>query len=409
MWANPNFIKLWTGQTVSKFGTHITGVAMSAIAVVILKATPIQMGLLSAIGGLPVLLFSLPAGVWVDRLRRKPILVITDLARALILLSIPITTLAGALSIGQLFLVAGLVGILTEFYSVADQSFLPVVVKREELIEANARIGSSDSLAEIAGPSLGGTLVQWMSAPYAILVDAATYFFSAASLGLIHAAEPPPVPRDHPDLRREIIDGLQTVISQPVLRALMLTTATHRFFGNFIGAIYWFFLARDLGLPPAIVGISIGFGGVGALIGTLVAGRITRRFGIGHTLIGSLSIVALWSGLLFLPLTRWPASMVSGVFFVMQLMGDIFWSIFFINVISLRQSVIPSEILGRASASLDFVGEGASPVGGLVGGLLATAIGARSTWLVGAVGILAASLWLILSPVRRIRSVNDVT
>jgi predicted MFS family arabinose efflux permease len=200
-----------------------------------------------------------------------------------------------------------------------------------------------------------------------------------------------------------MVEGLRIVTRHPILRALMATTATHRFFGNFIGTVYWLFLVRDLGLPPAIVGVSIGIGGIGAFLGTLLADRFTRRFGVGHTIIGSLIIVPLWSGLLLLPLTTWSVSRVSGVFFVMQLMGDIFWSVFFINVVSLRQVLIPTHILGRASASLDFVGEGAGPIGALVAGLVATAIGARATWLVGAAGILAGSLWLIFSPVRRLQ------
>ena len=361
LWANSDFVKLWTGQTVSKFGTHITSAAMAATAVLVLQATPAQMGLLGAIGGLPVLLFSLLAGVWVDRLRRKPILITADLGRAFILLSVPIAMLAGVLSMQQLYLVAGLVGVFTVFYSVADQSFLPAVVKRDQLVEANARIGSSDSLAEIAGPSLGGILVQWLSAPYAIFVDAVSYLFSAGCLGSIRTPEPAPERHEHPNVWREMVAGLRTVIHQPILRALMGTTATLNFFGNFIGTIYWMFLVRDLNLPPAIVGVSIGVGGVGALIGTLVAERITRRFGVGRTLIGALFMGNVWSGLLFLPLAQWPVSLVSGVIFAMQLTGDIFWSIFFINVISLRQAIIPANILGRASASLDFVGEGAAP------------------------------------------------
>ena len=402
LWANPDFIKLWVGQTVSKFGTHITSAAMAATAVLVLQATPAQMGLLGAFAGLPVLLFSLLAGVWVDRLRRKPILIIADLGRAFILLSIPLAALLGTLSMAQLYVVAGLVGVLTVLYNVADQSFLPAVVARDKLVEANARIGASDALAEIAGPSLGGILVQWLSAPYAIFVDAGSYLFSATSLGLIRAPEPLPAPRERPHLWREMAEGLRIVVHQPVLRALMGTTATYRFFGSFIGTIYWLFLVRDLGLPPAIVGVSIGIGGVGAFIGTLVAERITRRFGVGRTLIGSLIIVPLGSGLLLLPITEWSVSMVSGLFFVMQLMGDIFWSVFFINVISLRQAIIPAHMLGRASASLDFVGEGTTPLGALVGGVVATVIGARWTWLVGAAGILAGSLWLIFSPVRRL-------
>jgi MFS family permease len=404
LWANPDFIKLWAGQTVSKFGTHLTDTAMAATAVLVLHATPAQLGLLGAFAGLPVLLVSLLAGVWVDRLRRKPILITADLGRAVILLSIPLAALAGALSMGQLYVVAGLVGALNVLYNVADQSFLPAVVTRDKLVEANARIGASDALAEIAGPSLGGLLVQVLSAPYAIFVDAGTYLFSAASLGLIRSREPQPVRRVRPDVWREILDGLRTVARQPVLRALMGITATHRFFGNFIGTIYWLFLVRDLGLPPAIVGVSIGLGGVGALIGTLVAEPITRRFGVGATLIGSVVIIASVSAPLLLPLTTWPVIAVSGVIFFIQLVGDVFWAVFFINVTSLRQAVIPMEILGRASASLDFVGEGAAPIGALVGGLIATLIGARGTWLLGAAGIILGSAWLIFSPVRGLRA-----
>jgi MFS family permease len=404
LWDNPDFVKLWAGQTVSKFGTHITGAAMAATAVLLLQATPAQMGLLGAFGGIPVLMISLLAGVWVDRLRRRRILIAADLGRAVILLSIPLAALTGSLTISQLYGVAALVGVLTVFYNVANQSFLPAVVRRDELVEANARIGASEALAEIAGPSLAGILVQWLSAPYAILIDASSYFFSAASLGLIRVSEPPLVSPAHTNVWHEMREGLRIVTRHPILRALMGTTATHTFFGNFIGTIYWLYLVRDLGLPPAIVGVSIGIGGVGAFLGTLLAERFARRFGVGRTIIGSLIIIPLWSGLLFLPLTTWSVSRVSGVFFVMQLMGDIFWSVFFINVVSLRQSLIPLHMLGRASASLDFVGQGAGPIGALVAGVVATAIGARATWLLGAAGILAASLWLIFSPVRQLQT-----
>jgi predicted MFS family arabinose efflux permease len=361
------------------------------------------MGLLGAFAGLPVLMISLLAGVWVDRLQRKRILIAADLGRAFILLSIPLAALTGRLNMPQLYMVAALVGVLTVFYNVADQSFLPAVVAREKLVEANARIGASEALAEIAGPSLAGLLVQWLSAPYAIFIDASSYFFSAASLGMIRVPEPPSISQAHANVWHEMMDGLRVVTRHPILRALMATTATHNFFGNFIGTIYWLYLVRDLGLPPAIVGVSIGVGGIGAFLGTLLAERFTRRFGVGRTIIGSLMIIPLWSWLLFLPLTTWSVSMVSGVFFVMQLMGDIFWSVFFINVVSLRQSLIPPHMLGRASASLDFVGQGAGPIGALVAGAVATAIGARATWLVGAAGILAASLWLIFSPVRQLQ------
>jgi len=404
LWSNPDFVKLWAAQTVSKFGTHITGAAMAAVAVIVLQATPAQMGWLGALAGLPILLVSLFAGVWVDRLRRRPILIAADLGRGFILLSIPLAALAGLLKMPQLYAVALLVGLLNVLYNVADHSYLPAVVARDQLVEANARIGASDSLAEVAGPSFAGVLMQWLGAPYAIFVDVGTYLFAAASLILIRKREPAPEPRAHPNLWREMLEGLRIVMGHPILRALMATTATHRFFGNFIGTIYWLFLVRDLGLSPAIVGVSIGIGGVGAFIGTFIAERLTLRFGIGRSIIGSLVVVPLFSGFLLLPITTWSSSVVAGLIFAVQLLGDIFWSVFFINVISLRQAVIPAQILGRASASLDFVGEGAAPIGALVGGIIATLIGARWTWLLGAVGILAGSLWLIFSPVRRLHS-----
>lgn len=403
LWSNRDFTKLWTAQTVSKFGTHITGAAMAATAVLVLEATPAQMGLLGAFEGLPVLLISLFAGVWVDRLRRKPILITADLGRAILLLSIPIAALLGRLSMEQLYLTAGLVGALSVLYNVADQSYLPALVKQDQLIEANARIGASESIAEVAGPSIAGLLVQWLGAPYAILVDAGTYLFSAGFLGSIRTGEPLPMRSDQPNLWREMKEGLETALVNPVLRALMGATATHTFFGSFIGTIYWIFLVRDLDLSPAVVGVSIGIGGIGAFLGTLIVGRLTRRLGVGKTLISSLVIVALFSLPLLLPLETWGTSWVTALLFSIQLGGDIFWSVFFINVTSLRQATIPPLLLGRASATLDFAGEGSAPLGALMGGLAATLIGARFTWLLGAAGILGASLWLIFSPVRKIR------
>jgi predicted MFS family arabinose efflux permease len=404
VWRNPSFRKLWVGQAISKFGSHITSVAMAAVAVLALQATPAQMGVLGTFEGLSALLLGLLAGVWVDRLQRRPILIVADLGRALVLVSIPLAALFSTLSMPQLYVVTGLVGTLTVLYNIAHPSYLPSVVTRADLVRANALIGASDAAAEIAGPSLAGTLVQWLSAPYAISIDVGTYLFSAICLARIHTPEPRPMLHERPNMWREMIEGLRIVIHHPVLRALAGTTATHRFFGSFIGTIYWLFLVRDLGLSPAIVGVTIGVGGVGAFIGTLVAPRITRRMGVGRTLIASLIVVPLWSGFLLLPITTWPTNAVIGILFVIQLMGDIFWSIFFINVASLRQAAIPTHLLGRASASLDVVGEGATPLGALVGGAVATVIGARWTWLVGAAGILVGSLWLILSPVRQLHA-----
>jgi len=405
--SNANFVKFWVGQTVSKFGTHLTDAAIAASAILILQATPAEMGLLGALGGLPVLAVSLFAGVWVDRLRRKPLLIAADLGRAALLLSLPLATWAGVLNMAQMYVVVVLVGTLTVLYHVADQSFLPAIVARSRLVEANARIGASDSLAEIAGTSLAGALVQWLGAPLAMVADIFTYLFSAGSLAAIQAVEPAPEPQAAPNLWREMVAGMRFTLQHPILRALVGVTSMHRFFGSFIGVIYWLFLMRDLGFSPGMVGLSIGAGGAGSLIGALFADRLIRRFGLGRTLIACNLIIPLWSGLLLFPITTWLQITAFAILLVIQFMGDMFWSVFIIGVASLRQSAIPAAQLGRVSASLDFVGEGAAPLGALAAGGIAAMIGSQATWLWGAGGILLGALWLIFSPVRAIVSLNE--
>jgi predicted MFS family arabinose efflux permease len=369
--------------------------------VLLLAATPAQMGILDALAGMATLTVSLIAGVWVDRLRRRPILIATDLARAAILITIPIVAVFGRLSMAQLYVVAALTGTFAVFYNLADRSFLPTLVSREALVEANSKIGVSDSLAEIAGPSLGGVLVQWLNPPLAILIDALSYVFSAACARLIRVVEPPPAaPATRQPVMQEIREGIQILANQPILRALAGSLGTINFFGSFIGALYWLFLVRELDLPPALVGVSIGVGGAGALLGALIAGRLTQQFGQGRIL---LATMLLWGAFAFvIPLAYWRGPWLAPIVMATQLLGDIPIAIYLINEVSLRQSIIPDRLLGRANASIEFVSQGMAPLGALAGGVLGETIGVRPTLLVAAIGIALASLWIFLSPIPRL-------
>lgn len=400
LWRHPDFVKLWAAHTVSALGTGITGQALPLTALLVLGASAGEMGLLAAITQVPVVVI-LFAGVWVDRLRRRPILIAADVGRAALLVSIPIAAVAGALSLGQLFVVAALVESLSLFFSVAYRSYLPSLVQRERLVEGNSKLSAGGSVAEISGPGLGGVLVQWLSAPLAILFDAASFLLSALFLGAIRTPEPPPKPpEERQSVRSEISEGLRVVLSNPVLRALAACSGTFTFFGNFF-ALYPLYVVRDLGMPPALVGLFVGAGGIGALVGAMLVGPVTRRFGVGPTLIGSLSFAGIvGSPILFVD---GPLPLNVAVFFAAQLVGDIAICIYLINDMSLRQAMVPDRLLGRATASMGFLVGALGPVGALLGGLLGELIGARYTLAIAVIAITLAPLWLFFSPARALR------
>src|SRR6266700_868280 len=340
---NRNFGLLWSGQTISEFGSRITREGLPLAANLVLRATPVQMGLLAAIGTLPVLLVSLFAGVWVDRLRRRPLLIVADLGRAILLLSIPLAAVFGLLRIEQLYLVAALVGILTIIFEVANQSFLPGLVPREQIVEANSKLSASSSLAEIGGPTLAGVLVQAITAPLAILFDALSFLVSALCAGFI----------------------------------------------------------RELAVTPALYGVLVTFGGIGAFVGAFSASRLVRRVGLGKTLIGAMLLSGAAS--LLTPLAGGPHLVIIAMLMASQLVGDFGREIYLINAVSLRQSIIPNHLLGRVNASAQFLTEGIWPLGAILAGLLSEAIGMRYTLLLGAgMGFLLSSAWLLFSPLRRL-------
>lgn len=403
LWKNPDFLKLWLGRTISNMGNGITGIALPLTAVLVLSATPAQMGIIGALEGISVLLFGLIAGVWVDRLRRRPVLIATDLGRAVVISSIPVAALLGILRIEQVYIVAALIGILTVFFNAADASYLPGLVQSTELVEGNSKLGISDALAEMVGPAIAGALVQLFSAPLAIVVDAFTFLFSALCMARIRKPEPAPTkvePRSC--IWHESVAGLLFVLKHPLLRVLAGSASLFNFTGMFIGTLYTLYVVRTLGLSPTILGLLVATGGLSALAGALLAKFVIGRIGLGLTIGGGLFVYGLVG--LLMPLAYGPVPVVATLLFTSQLVGDAAISMYFIAELSLRQSLVPHHLLGRVNASIQMLTGGSAPVGALIAGIIAEYIGVRSTLFIGVAGIISAGLWLLLSPVSKIRT-----
>lgn len=399
LWRQPDFLKLWTGQTVSSFGSMFG--ALSLTALVFLDATPAEMGLLAMAGGVPALAFALFAGVWIDRVRRRPVMIAADLGRFAALVTIPVAALADAVVIEHLYAVAFVAGVLQLSYELAYRSYLPSVVEREELLEGNARLSATESLAESASPAVGGALVQFAGGPAAVLVDSLTFLWSAFWVAMIRRPETAPEGHGGRAVMTDLADGLRLVWRDRVLRALTGAAGTSRFFGGFYEALYGLFLIRELGFSPLLLGITIGAGGLGGLAGSLLAGRMTRRLGYGGTLLTSSAMM-----LLFGPMTvlaGGPMELAFAMVFAAQILSDPFWVMYDIAAVSLRQSLAPPRALGRVNSTLHVVQAGLQPLGAVVAGLLATGIGVRETLAVAVVGGAFSIVWLLASPVPGLR------
>ncbi len=403
---NPDFIKLWTGQTISALGSHITNGGLPLLAVITLQASPLQMGLLEAVGSTPILLFSLIAGVWVDRLRRRPLMIATDLARAFVLATIPIAAVLGRLNIGQIYVVIALTGILTVVFNTAYRAYLPSLISREKILEGNSRLALSESTAEVIGPGLTGLLVQTITAPIAILFDALSFLLSVGSLALIRKPEPPPIlTAERQSMLVEAQEGISVLLHHPLLRAITAENATHSFFGNFIGVLYALYAIRILHISPFWMGVSIGVGGASSLIGALLAERAVHRFGFGRTMLG-----AVWIDRIFVMMIPLAASFppLGLAILIFSQIGDILGTIYAINSISLRQSVIPARQLGRVSASMELIVAGVGPLGALAGGLLGNVLGVQNTLFIAAAGITLGGIWLLASPIRYLQEIPSI-
>ena len=398
---NPDFRKLWIGQAISQIGSNITGVGLPLTAVLVLKASPLQMGFLSGAGAAAVLLFGLFAGAWVDRLRRRPILIAADLGRAVVLGIIPLAAMLHRLTMGDLYLVAVGSSILTVLFDVSYQAYLPSLITRENILTGNSRLALTESMAQIAGPGAAGILVQLITAPMAMLFDAASFVCSAISVWLIRKPEPAPTRTLEPHIGREISEGLGASWRDPLLRALAGRTATSAFFLGFGSSLYFLYAMRELGLTAALLGIIIAIGGTSGLFGAFLAEWLVRRFGFGRTFIGS--AVAIGMAMLLIPLAHGSVAACSAFLIASQL-GDLAWPVYTISERSLRQAITPNHLLGRVNSSMHLLFHGVLPLGALAcGKAIAQAVGMRQALLIGAIGVLLSTMWLVFSPIRRLR------
>lgn len=399
LWRHSDFLKLWSAETVTQFGTQVSQLALPLAAILILDASAFEVALLGAIQFLPFLLLTLPAGVWVDRVRRRPILVASDLARAVLLATIPVAYALDELTIWQLYAVGFCVGVGTVFFDVSYQSYLPSLVEREQLVEGNSKLEISRAGAQIAGPGIAGVLVGAITAPYAILVDAISFAGSAAFLFGIRAQEERPERRADENVARELWDGLRYLVGHRYWRPIAACTASSNFFGTIMFSIVLVFAVRELDMSPEVIGLVITLSGFGGLAAAFSAERLSSRLGVGPTIIGTAMIFG--PALILVPLApaSFPVPFLVGAFTLAGFAGVVYN----ITGISLMQTLTPERLLGRLNASRRFIVWGTIPLGSLIGGVLATAIGLRPTLWVAAIGSCFCFLPVLLSPLRSLR------
>jgi MFS family permease len=407
LWRHADFLKLWAGQTVSELGSVVTRTAIPLVALLVLGAGPNEMALLVVAASLAVLLVGFFAGAWVDRLKRRPLLIGTDAIRAVLLFSIPIAYVAGALRMEQLYVVIFVEACLGSLFDAAYPAYVPSLIGVDRVVDGNSKLATSSSLAEIGGPGLAGALVQVVSAPFAILVDAVSFAVSAISLQLIRSPEPARPVRETPTpIRREIVEGLQLVLRHRLLLPLALRSIVAHVAGSFYGVLYVIYLLQDLHLSPFLLGVVVSAGGVGSLVGSLFAARVIERFGLGPALIWT-AIGASVLGVLT-PLAQGPLLLATAMVFIPQLVGDGLQTIEGVAELSLIQGVIPDRALGRVNATLEVFSHGiAYPIGALAAAVVAGWIGVRGGIALGWAGMAISIALLVLSPLPRVRRASD--
>lgn len=405
LWHNRDFLWLWAAQSVSQFGSEVTSLALPLAAIIVLDASTFEVAALAVVDWLPFFALSLPAGVWIDRLPRRPIMIAADWGRALALASIPLAYLLDVLTLGQLYVVGLIVGTLTMFFDLSYQSYLPSVVERNELGEGNSKLEVSRSSAQVAGPGLAGVLVSVLTAPYAILVDAISFVGSALFLARVKSRERKPERsrEERPEFRAEIGEGLRFTLRHPLQRPIIVFVAISNLFVNMLFAIYLVYAVRELGLSATTIGLIASLASVGSLVGALTANRVARVFGVGRGLITVATTGGL--GLLLIPLAS--GDLVIPFLVIANMLWGFFVLNYFVTAISLIQAITPGHLLGRTNASRRFVVQSMIPLGALLGGALGTFVGLRPTIAIGAVGASVAVLPLFFSPLRTVRKTED--
>jgi MFS family permease len=395
-----DFRQLWYADTISQFGSRLTELALPVLAVTVLAANEFEMGLLATFEFLAFLVVGLPAGAWVDRWRKKRVLVAGDVLRAIALASLPLAWWLGVLTLVQVLVVALVVGTCRVFFDVAYQSYLPDLVEPDRIGEGNAALQVPESVAMIGGPALAGGAIRLIGAPFTIGLDALSFLGSALFLGRIRRRDEPPSRANRRPLRAEIGEGLRFVFGHPLLWRITACTATANFFSAMTGAMLVLFCLNDLHLDVGLIGVAMGLGAVGGLAGALATPHVNDWIGEGRTIpVTSLvwipaGVLMPLAGTVIPPLVALVASSVLATFAVV---------VYNVTQVSFRQRLCPRPLLGRMNASIRFVVWGSMPLGGFLGGVVGQAYGARTVFWVAAVGSLLACLPVLFSPLIRMR------
>ena len=406
---NANFAHLWGAATVSTFGSLVTRTALPFTAILLLDASPFAISVLRVAELLPGFVFGLVAGAWVDRLYRKPIMIATDLGRALLIATIPLAAFLGWLGLEQLYVIAALVSVLSVFFDVAYQSFLPSLVENDELMEANSKLSAAMSVAEASAFSSAGWLIQILTAPIAMLVDALTFIASAGLVTRIGEPERRAEPNSaqvRPSIASDVMEGLRAVWQQAILRAMVVAGLAQNLAFGLVGTVFLLYVNQEVGFAPGILGMIFAVGGVSSFLGAMIAGRLPR-FGIGAVMVISLLLAAI--GEAFVPLAT--AANTMGVLLLIgqQIVADSALTVYDINQVSLRQAIAPAHILGRINASVRVTEIGAVLLGTVVAGYIGETVGLRETLWAGVGLSLLAAVALALSPVRAVRRIPNTT
>lgn len=399
---NQSFRRFFTGQAVSLVGDQVSGIALPLVGVLVLHAGAAEMGYLTTAGLLPNLLFALHAGAWVDRRgRRRQTMLAADVGRAILLASVPIAYAFDALTLAQLYVVSFLVGALSVFFYVSYSTIFTALVPRERYVEANSLIHGSRALSFVGGPSLGGLIVQVLSAPAALVVDAFSFVASAFALSRISPAEPPTEPAERGHLK----GGWQFIRRTPAIWASLLATSTINFFNFVFFALFILYATRSLHVQPGMLGVVLGAGAVGGVIGSIITGRVGRRIGIGPAYV--LGCFVFPASLLLVPLAGGPRWVVLGCLFLAEFGSGVGVMLLDISSGSISQSLVPDRLRSRVSGAYMVVNYGVRPIGAFLGGVLGSELGLRPTLWIATVGGLAGVLWLLPSPIARMRELPE--
>ncbi|HLB78350.1 MAG TPA: MFS transporter [Candidatus Dormibacteraeota bacterium] len=401
LWRQADFLKLWAGQTISVVGSQVTVLALPTIAILLLHATAGQVGLLAALERLAFPILALLAGVWIDRVRRRPLMIAADGLRAAALLSVPLVAAVGTLTLLQLYAVAAILGVGTVIFDIAYLAYIPTLAGRADLLEANTKLEVSHSGSYLIGPALAGGLIQLVGAAQAMLADAFSFLVSVATIAWIRQPEPSPRVEGHPrvSVLADVRNGVRLVFGNPILRsmAVMLTVGAVGF--HLAEPAFYLFAYRNLRITPAALGLVFAAGGVGAVIGALLVGTVVRRLGLGTTL--TVTIIGVGIGFILWPLAlvATPLAVLMGAEFLVGVCD----SIYNVSQVSLRQSVTPDQLQGRMTATLRTMFWGAWPLANLAGGILAGAVGAPLTIVIGGLIGMASALIVVVGPLGRLR------